>query len=110
MDYLGATRWNHTFQLPGASYTNQTVIPLTCCRVNESYWPQDVNCPLAPTASNAYLNTSCYDKVYGEYVTPYLWLQWLVYVFVGALIIAPAVLMFLLLKIEDLGWFGIPGV
>ena len=108
-DYSGATRWNHTFQIPGKNYVNQTLIPLTCCRVNASYWPVDVMCPLAPTAENAYLNTSCYDTVYNAYVTPYLWLQWIVYVFIGALIFTPAVLMFLLLKIEDLGWFGIPG-
>ena len=101
-DYWGAVNWNRTYQIPGKNYTNQTLIPLTCCKVNASYWPYDLNCPVTPTTSNANLDISCYDTVYNNYVNPYVWIQWIVYVFLGVIIIAPGVLMFFLMRLADL--------
>ena len=101
-DFWGAVNWNRTYLIPGKNYTNQTLIPLTCCKVNASYWPLDVTCPVTPTSANANLNTSCYDTVYNYYIEPYLWIQWIVYVFFAVIIFGPAILMFFLIKAEDI--------
>lgn len=97
-DYLGAKNWNRTYQIQGNSVARQTPFPLTCCKVNASYWPLDPECPVKPTTLNANLEKSCYDTVYNMYIAPYVWIQWVVFVLIGFIIIAPGFLMRILVK------------
>ena len=110
-DYQNATKWNRTYfginlnwnisDLSSGSrnmsdffWLEESEIPITCCKVNSStYFPRDLQCPIAPTADNANLQTRCYEAVDEKWLRPYLWVQWVLIGAVGGVLAVPALLM-----------------
>jgi len=49
-----------------------SVIPATCCILATDNLPLDLNCPIFPSATNAF-TTTCYDLLYKTYVAQFYW-------------------------------------
>ena len=99
-DYQASAIWNRTWVYLGATLNEtrmvETVIPLTCCQLQETYMPKDTNCPVTPTAESAHLKTLCFDE-WLSLLNPYLWVRWPVMITLFVLLASPVVLMIVLL-------------
>ncbi|CAH1772214.1 unnamed protein product [Owenia fusiformis] len=74
-DFDVASAWNRSYTLTtnNISSTVNMVIPPSCCRfTDKSLYPSNIGsltfvndtCPIAPTTSNSWLNTGCYQTIY----------------------------------------------
>ena len=85
-----------TYQISGNSVAMQTPFPLTCCKVNATWWPLDPECPVTPTKLNLGTSTRAVTTLFTTCTSRRMCgFSGVVFVLLGVIIILPGVIMYI---------------